>query len=262
MQQSEFLKTALEAARAAEEVIRHYWHEGATVNIKKDETPVTQADVKAEEVIKSVIMDRFPSHGFWGEETGKSQQESDYLWLIDPIDGTKSFIRHTPFFSTQIALRCRDQWLLGVSNAPLYNELMWAEVGSGAYLNGAPVRCGSVQDLSSAALSLGNIKTLSQNMDGWEVLRRIVSKVNRTRGYGDFCHYHMLASGKLDLVIESDVNILDVAALQVIVHEAGGKMTTLKGEALDYDSQSILATGSSELHQMLLDYFEAVPNMS
>lgn len=252
MEQSLYLQTALAAARAAEDVIRRYWAEGVEVRLKPDESPVTEADVAAEQAIRRLILDAFPTHGFYGEETGHTQAEAEYTWLIDPIDGTKSFIRRTPYFSTQIALMRKGKMLLGVSNAPLYGELAWAERGGGAFINGQPIGTSQVRSLADAAISLGNIKTLAEG-EGWKRLGRIITEVNRTRGYGDFCHYHMLAAGQLDLVIESDLNILDIAALSVIVEEAGGVFTTLNGQALDLDTGSVLAAGTPELHAIALN---------
>lgn len=247
MSTSQYLETALSAARAAEAVIRRYWDEGVDVTLKADASPVTQADVESEQAIRKVILERFPEHGFYGEETGKTRADAEYTWLIDPIDGTKSFIRRTPFFSTQIALMHRGELILGVSNAPLYGELAWAERGQGAYLNERRIGVVGTERLSDAAISLGNVKSLA-GTPAWSALGEIVTEVNRTRGYGDFCHYHMLAAGQLDLVIESDLNILDVAALSVIVEEAGGTFTQLDGAPLGMDSTSVLAAGSAALH--------------
>ena len=247
MSTSPYLETALRAARAAESVIRRYWAQGVEVALKADASPVTEADVEAERVIRQIILERFPEHGFFGEETGKTRAGAEWLWLIDPIDGTKSFIRRTPFFSTQIALAHEGQRIVGVSNAPLYGELAWAERGRGAYINERRIRVSDVRRLEAAAISLGNIKSLAQS-PAWDGLGRIVAKVNRTRGYGDFCHYHMLGAGQLDLVIESDLNILDVAALSVIVEEAGGVITQLDGQPLALESTSVLAAATPQLH--------------
>ncbi|WP_455380965.1 inositol monophosphatase family protein [Acidihalobacter prosperus] len=253
MEQSLYLKTAISAVRAAEKIIRRYWDDGFDVRLKADESPVTEADIEAERAIRQVIQEQFPSHGFYGEEMGSIRRDAEYSWLIDPIDGTKSFIRRTPFFSTQVALMKGNQIILGVSNAPLYGEMAWAEKGHGAFMNGHPVRVGKVTTLNNAALSLGNIKTLAQGT-GWQGLGKIVSGVNRTRGYGDFCHYHMLAAGQVDLVIESDLNILDVAALSVIVEEAGGVITSLDGRQLGLEAKNVLAAATPELHELAREY--------
>src|SRR5512147_2043270 len=134
MPHSEFLATALEAARAAADVVRHYYRRNIAVTIKADKSPVTEADVETEKTIRSIIAGRYPSHGFHGEETGTSALDAEYVWFVDPIDGTKAFVREYPMFSTQIALAHRGRLIVGVSSAPAYGELAWAEIGAGAWL--------------------------------------------------------------------------------------------------------------------------------
>ena len=123
------LQAALEAARAAAEVISGYYQRNLEIRTKADQTPVTEADVRAEETIRTLLARRFPNHGFYGEETGQHDLGAESVWLVDPIDGTKSFVRQCPFFSTQIALLRAGQLVLGVSSAPAYGEIAWAERG-------------------------------------------------------------------------------------------------------------------------------------
>lgn len=241
----DFLECALEvaqrAADAARAVILPHWRaRDFEVVTKADLTPVTIADREAEAAIKRVLRAAFPDHAYFGEEEGR-EGEGDFLWLIDPIDGTKAFVREYPMFSTQIALMHRGELVLGVSSAPVYGELAWAERGRGAWLDGKPLRVSSIADLPSAALSAGNLKTLAAG-PRWSNYGRIVAQVSRIRGYGDFLHYHLLAAGKIDAVIESDVNILDIAALAVIVTEAGGRFTDLEGQQPTLATTSVLAT--------------------
>lgn len=245
------LNAALDAARAAAEVIRGFYQRNVKIEVKADKTPVTEADVKSEEAIRDILTKRFPSYGFYGEETGKSDMDAESVWLVDPIDGTKSFVRECPFFSTQIALMRGGKFVLGVSMAPAYDELAWAEAGRGAYLNGKRVNVGKVAALDAAIVSTGNIKTLAAS-PAWARFGGLLGKISRIRGYGDFVHYHLLARGALDVVIESDVNILDIAALTVIVEEAGGKFTDLKGAPVGLDTTTVLATNGA-LHRAILD---------
>jgi histidinol-phosphatase len=240
---------AKQAAQAAAAVIKRYYGK-ATVSLKADQTPVTQADVESELAIKAVLRQHFPQHGFFGEETEAERSDADYIWLIDPIDGTKSFVRNYPFFSTQIALEYRGQLMLGVSMASEFGECAWAYRGGGAWLNDVPIRAADTAALGQAIVSTGNIKTLSRG-PRWQVLAQILQQANRTRGYGDFYHYHLLAKGSADVVIESDVNILDIAALSVIVHEAGAVMTDLEGQPINRQTTSVLAT-TRALHPILL----------
>ncbi|MES1942991.1 Inositol-phosphate phosphatase [Salinisphaera sp. PC39] len=237
-----FLEKAVEAARAAEEVIRHYYHGEFDVERKADASPVTVADIESERAIKGVLSKAFPGHGFYGEELGRETPDAEYVWLIDPIDGTKSFVRGYPFFSTQIALMHRGELICGVSNAPMFGrgELACAAAGMGATLNGEPIRVSEVDDLADATLSMGNIATLAGS-SRWQALGDLIRRVHRIRGYGDFYHYHLLASGRIDLIVESDLNILDIAALTVILREAGGRITDLEGGPIDLDTTSVFA---------------------
>jgi histidinol-phosphatase len=239
-QASDYLNVALEAARRAADISRSYYAGNYTVTTKADRTPVTQADVECERAIAAIILERFPEHGFFGEETGKTQGDAEYLWLVDPIDGTKGFVRQYPFFSTQIALMHQGEIVLGVSSGTMMDELAWAEKGKGAWLNDVSLSISTIDDPHSAAISTGNLKSLAAS-DGWTSLGTIVADADRTRGYGDFYHYHLLASGKIEAVIESDVNILDIAALSIIVSEAGGVFTDMNGGSPDLDTRSVLA---------------------
>ncbi len=244
------LQAALDAARAAADIIRGYYQHNLQIRTKADHTPVTEADVRAEEAIRAILTARFPGYGFYGEETGQHDLGAESIWLVDPIDGTKSFVRECPFFSTQIALLRGGRLVLGVSSAPAYGELAWAEHGDGAYLNERRIRVSTTAELGASIVSTGNLKTLARSAQ-WGKLGGLIGQVNRIRGYGDFVHYHLLARGALDVVIESDVSILDIAALAVIVREAGGTFTDLAGAELTLASTSVLAT-NGPLHAPVL----------
>lgn len=250
---SPFLNAALDAARQAADISRGYYRGNLDVHAKADRTPVTQADVECEEAIREIVLGRFPEHGFYGEETGRSRESADYLWLVDPIDGTKGFVREYPFFSTQIALMREGEIIVGVSSGTMFDELAWAEKGGGAWLNGERLAVSDIDDPERAAVSTGNLASLAQG-EGWSKLGEVVAAADRIRGYGDFYHYHLLAAGKIEAVIESDVNILDIAALSLIVTEAGGVFTDLNGERVSLDTRSVLAANPA-LHASLLGVF-------
>ncbi len=254
-----FLQAAIAAAKASAVLIRQYYRGEFSVEIKPDQTPVTVADREAEDVIRSILMDAFPDHGFYGEEGGRSGPDAEYLWLVDPIDGTKSFVAGYGMFSTQIALMHRGALVLGVSSAPAHDELAWACSGSGAQVQGSPARVRDTRTLQQAAISTGNIQSLAAS-SRWSALGRILAAANRTRGYGDYYHYHRLAAGQIDAVIESDVNILDIAALVVIVREAGGVFTDLEGNPPGLDTTSVLAA-PPHLHALLLDMLNSRANV-
>ena len=255
MPHSDFLATALEAARAAADVVSHYYQRNVKVTLKADKSPVTEADVETEQTIRAILAAKFPSHGFYGEETGQSAMDAEYVWVVDPIDGTKAFVREYPMFSTQIALMKRGRLVVGVSSAPVYGEIAYGEIGVGAWLNEQPIRVSNVDTIEGAALSTGNLKTLATGPQ-WPAFGRLVGRLNRIRGYGDFLHYHLLASGKIDAVVESDVNILDVGACAVVVEAAGGRFTDLGGRPLSIASTSVLAT-NGRLHDAVLGAIRA-----
>lgn len=254
------LAVAQRAADAAQALIGpHYRAQDFSVETKADATPVTEADRAAEGAIKRVLRESFPDHALFGEEEGR-EGEGDFLWLIDPIDGTRAFVRGYPFFSTQIALMHAGELVLGVSAAGEFGERAWAVRGGGAWLR---ARAGEVRRLGvsaatgfgpATAISTGNLKSLASSPARWDVLADLVRRVGRIRGYGDFLHYHLLARGAIDLVVESDLNILDIAALVVIVREAGGVFTDLDGRAVGLETRSALAGGAA-LHAQALDLF-------
>jgi histidinol-phosphatase len=153
MNRSPELQAALDAAAKAGEIIGSTYRRNIEVRVKADKSPVTDADVSCEDAIRNILETRFPSYGFFGEETLSRGLDAENLWLVDPIDGTKAFVREYPMFSTQIALLRRGEIVLGVSSAPVYGELAFAERGCGAFLNGSPLRVSEIDDLSDAALS-------------------------------------------------------------------------------------------------------------
>ena len=253
MKRSAELDKALEAATAAAEIARGYYRSNLSVTIKEDRTPVTKADVECERAIREILLGAFPDYGFYGEETGKTRTDAGESWLVDPIDGTKAFVRRYPFFSTQIALLRDGELVLGVSCASMFGETAWAERDKGAWLNDERVHVSDIADLEAAAVSAGNLRSMAAD-GAWSRYGEVVAEADRIRGYGDFYHYHLLAAGKIDAVIESDVNILDIAALAVIVEEAGGVFTDLQGARPGLGTTSVLAA-NPRLHAALLDRF-------
>ena len=251
MANSARLDTALEAARRASALIRAAYGQAIPAQEKDDGSPVTEADIAAEHAIRETVQSRFPDDGFYGEETAADRLDAEHLWLVDPIDGTKSFVRGYPMFSTQIAWMKRGQLQLGVSCAPAYGETAWAERGAGAFMDGKPLAVSRVARIERATLSTGNLRSLAGRAQ-WDAFGRLVQRLDRIRGFGDFLHYHLLAAGKIDVVLESDIHVLDIAALTVIVEEAGGRVTDLEGAPVGLDTRSILASNGL-LHEPVLE---------
>lgn len=253
------LDVARRAAADAAEIAMAHFKAPLDVETKADDSPVTVADRACERAIRERIAAVFPDHAVYGEEYGRDG-EHRCLWLIDPIDGTRSFIRGLEFWSVQIALMVDGELVLGVSAAPPFAETAWAVKGRGAWLsrpsNGTPddepLRVSEVEAIDAMDLSLGNVRTLARG-PGWLRIGELVQRARRTRGYGDFYPYHRLAAGGLDAVIESDVNILDIAALTVIVREAGGVCTTLDGGPIGLETTTMLAAPGA-LHRRLVSF--------
>ena len=267
MSQSQFLKVALEAAQKAEEVILKYYSDSIAVELKADQTPVTVADQEAEHVIIDTIKQQFPEHGFLGEESGVVDTESGYQWIIDPIDGTKNYIRKIPLFATQIALMKDGELIVGVSNSPIMKECLYAERGKGAYMDvggrarsryGERIHVSEVSDCSEAMVCHGGLDTFDQD----ELLPnmcRLIRDTSRSRGFGDYYIFHLLASGRADIAIEAaDLEPWDISALAVIVEEAGGTITDMGGGPLDQHSTPVIAT-NGVLHDTVLKYFREIP---
>jgi histidinol-phosphatase len=268
---TEARSAAVNAVNAAAEVIAAHLQTGDwQIRTKADDSPVTDVDVAAERAIRAVLAEATPDIAFYGEETGRSDTPAEVaanrsgerstgadangsLWLVDPIDGTKSFIRGMPFYSTQIALQVAGELVVGVSNAPAWGERLIAVQGLGVSLNSQPVATREVTRIEDAFLSTGNLSSLASDSARWQAFARIVKRVKRTRGYGDFCHYHQLCCGQTDLIIESDLNILDIAALTVAVREAGGVITDIHGDAIGLHTSSVLAAGTASLHRQALE---------
>ncbi len=251
MNKSKYLQTALKAVKAAEKVIKKYYSPEVKTNIKQDLTPVTIADQKAEELIKKIVLQEFPDHSFLGEENSLVETESEYKWVVDPIDGTKQYMRQIPIFATQLALFKGDEVIVGVSNAPALDELMYAQKGEGAFLNDESLRVSQIDKLKDAYMVYGSIT----HFDKQGLLENLINLENKSlahRGYADFWGYHLLAQGKVDVMVEAKIKIWDVAALSLIVSEAGGKMTNFAGEDLNQDIKTAIATNDL-LHQQVVD---------
>ena len=246
------LEFAMLAATQAGAIIKHNYQRQIPISYKSDDSPVTQADTQAEAAIRQVLAQKFPSYGFVGEETGGEIDQDGFTWLVDPLDGTKSFVRGYPFLSTQIALMHAGEIVVGVSSAPIFEEIAYAIQGRGAWLNGKRLCVSDVNQLERATLSSGNVGSLAVSQS-WLRYGKLLNTCNRTRGYGDFYHYHLLAAGKIDVVIESDLNILDIAALSLIVNEAGGKCTDLAGQPICASTTSVLAA-NARLHARVLSW--------
>ncbi len=253
MQHSHYLQVALNAVKEAENIIKKYYSEEIRATLKADQSPVTIADQEAEKIIRQNILAAFPDHRILGEEEGKSDNDSPFLWVIDPIDGTKNYMRKVPLFATQLALMKDNQVILGISNAPALGELMFAEKGMGTYFNHEKVTVSSISEVKDSYLSYGGIGYFQKHRLMNQLLE-IEANTRAHRGIGDFWSYHLLAQGKIDIMLEAETKLWDIAAVSLIVEEAGGKVTDLAGNRVNESTTSIIAT-NGHIHNTVANYF-------
>jgi histidinol-phosphatase len=252
MTYAEDLALALELADIADAVtLARFNATDLRVEKKLDKTEVTDADRATELAIKARLAEARPSDGIIGEEFGSSEG-GNRVWIIDPIDGTANYLRGVPVWATLIALAVDGKPLVSVVSAPALGRRWWAAPGEGAKtrnLDGsvASVSVSKVASLEDASLSYNNLKLWDASglLGGLLSLSR---KIWRTRAYGDFWSYMLLAEGSVDIVAEHDLKIYDIAALVPIIEQAGGKITAIDG-SLTPETSSILATNEL-LHEL------------
>lgn len=244
------LEVALRAADAADEVTLPLFRSDILgVAMKADSTPVTQADTGAERAIREVITASLPDDAITGEEYGTSSGEGR-RWIIDPIDATVNYVRGVPVWGTLIALEDGDEIAVGVVSAPAIGHRWWASRGAGAYRNGAAITVSEVDSIDGAHLSYNSLVTLEQFGLGSQALH-LSRMCERTRGFGDFLSFMFLAEGAIDIVVEPVAKVWDLAPLDVIVSEAGGRFTDLTGTRTVRGGNAVATNGL--LHSQVLD---------
>jgi histidinol-phosphatase len=242
------LAVATEAARAAGAVALRYYRSGFEVTLKADRTPVTQADREAEATIIAALERAYPEWGFLGEELG-TRGPKDVRWIIDPIDGTKNFVRRVPVWATLLALEHHGEIVAGVIHNPVTGELHAARRGGGAWRNGERVGVSDVAALGGATLLHAGLK-LYREAGLWDGFVRLVDATDRQRGFGDYMGYTLVAEGKAELYVEVDLKPWDLAPCKIVVEEAGGRFTDLAGQPTIYSGAALVSNG--RLHDTAL----------
>ena len=228
---------------------------------KDDDSPVTKADREIEQIIRAEIEKKFPTHGIIGEEFGDKNVNADFVWILDPIDGTSSFIIGRPIFGTLIALTYQGKSLLGIMNQPITGERWIGVAGQGAWFNGKKIQTRNCRKISDAVMASSS-SFYFQNGDE-EILKRIsaATKYQKIGGiiYGGDCYsYASLASGFIDVVLDPGLKVYDYAALVPIIEMAGGVVSTWEGKDLGLKSGvKLLASANAELHQKMLKLINA-----
>ena len=222
------LSFALELADLADAITtERFQADDLIVETKPDLSPVTEADRAVEQVLRKRIGEERPGHSVVGEEFG-ADDPGGARWILDPIDGTKNYLRGLPVWATLIALEREGRVEVGVVSAPALARRWWAARGDGAFVNGRRIRVSKIADLPDAVLSYASLTSWEQHGLGEQFLT-LARSCWRTRGFGDFWSHMLVAEGAADLAVEPEVELWDLAAPQVIVEEAGGRFTDLGG---------------------------------
>ena len=235
------MDAAIEAAREAGRIALGYYRGGFEVTIKPDQTPVTQADREAEQAIVEILGRATPEVGFLGEEFGaKGPQER--RWIVDPIDGTRNFVRRIPIWAVLIGLEEDGDVTAGVIHNPVTDEMYAAYRGGGAYANGERIHVSQTAELGKATFlhaGLGIVRTAGW----WPGFERLIDGSLSQRGPGDYLGYALVASGRGEIYAELDLKPWDLAPCKIVVEEAGGRFTDFEGRPTIYSGSALATNG-------------------
>ncbi|HML10548.1 MAG TPA: histidinol-phosphatase [Stellaceae bacterium] len=246
-----YIALANELADAAGAAIRPYFRTALAVDDKADLTPVTAADRAAEEAMRRLIAARFPEHGIIGEEYGREREDAEFVWVLDPIDGTKSFISGVPLFGTLIALARRGRPILGIIDQPISRERWLGAAGRATTHNGTPARCRPCPGIAAATI-FATTPAMFEGADS-EAFARVAGAAKLVR-YGADCYaYGLVALGFVDVVIEASLKPYDFGAMLPIIEGAGGIATDWQGTPLGLASDGrVLIAGDKRTHSEAL----------
>jgi histidinol-phosphatase len=222
------LGAMVSAARAGGTVALDHFRRGVDVTLKADRSPVTIADGESERAILAILSRACPEHGVLAEESGAGGGQAR-RFIVDPIDGTRNFVRGIPYWAVLIALEEDGVLTAGVIHQPVSGEMYTARRGEGAQLDGAPIHVSSVATLAEATVAHGTLRILRRR-GRWDGFERLVDATRSQRGFGDFLGYAWLAAGRVDVALGLNLKIWDVAAPKIVVEEAGGRLTDLDGQ--------------------------------
>jgi histidinol-phosphatase len=245
-------EVAQQAAHDAGQLALAYFDTAVQVEWKQNLTPVTVADREAEALLRGRLLGAFPNDGFLGEESGIVQGTSGFRWIVDPVDGTRSFVRGIPIWATLVGLEFQGDQIAGVAYIPPWNQTYRALRGDGAYRDGRRLHVSGISDLSEAQLFYSSLSWFLKAGCG-DAFIELVTRTNRQRGFGDFYGFLLVAEGAGEVMIEHGVHAWDVAALKVIVEEAGGRFTDWDGNPTIHRPDVLASNG--RLHDEVLRLF-------
>jgi len=247
----EFARFAEDLLRESGELILHYFGKPLHVRLKADRSPVTVADRDAEALLRARIQARYPGHQVLGEEQGTSGAENAHLqWVLDPIDGTKAFVRGVPLFGTLIGLLERGRPILGAIHLPATGELLLGAQGRPTRLNGEPVHVSDVTELERAAVMLTCPDSIFETGHG-AAFHALRARAELVRGWGDCYGHFLVATGRAEVMLDPVMNLWDIAALKPCVEGAGGRLTDFAGNGEHLGTSALSTNGA--LHQTVLE---------
>jgi histidinol-phosphatase len=235
-------EVAVEATRQAGQLARQYFETALAIEWKQDLSPVTRADREAEQLLRTALLERFPNDGFLGEEFGDQPGSSGYRWIIDPIDGTRSFVRGIPLWATLVGLEYKGEQIAGVVECPALEDCYRALRGDGAYRNNQPIHVSSVDTLEKSHLYYSSLSWFVKAGLHNHFLE-LVERTERQRGFGDYFGFVLVAQGAGELMIEWGTHPWDLSALTALITEAGGKVTTWDNTPTIYQPDVIASNG-------------------
>lgn len=237
------LEVAIAAVERAGRLTLEYFQKTIDVEHKADQTPVTIADRRAEELLRNTIAAAFPSDGLFGEELGVADGTSGRRWIIDPIDGTASFIRGVPLYGVLIGLEENGTCVVGAMALPALGETLWAARGSGAFVNGRPARVSNVTTLVEATVLTSDARPAHFG-DKFEGFMRLLDRAARHRGWGDCYGYALVATGRAEVMVDPRLHPWDGAAVMPILEEAGGAFFDWSGVSTIHGGSGIGTTAA------------------
>ena len=247
----QLIKLANKCADASGKIIKKYFRKKIKINLKKDNTPFTKADIEAEKIIRELILKQEPNCGFVGEETGTVNMNREYCWVVDPLDGTKSFITGKPSFGTLIGLLKNNKPVLGILNQPILNERWVGIAGVETKYNNKKVRVRKCKSIKGAKMYATSPMMFQERNK--KIYKNVRAKIGECL-FGADCYSHGLMSlGFVDVILEANLKPWDYIASASIISGAGGKITDWNNNDLNLQSDGrILATGDSNIHKQII----------
>ena len=235
------LEFALDAAWQAGRITLAHFQTGVAVERKQDDSPVTIADRQSEKKLRELVAQYWPDHGIIGEEFGQAAGKSGYTWILDPIDGTKSFVQGVPMYAVLVALTQGDDSLVGVVHFPALSETIYAVQDGGCFWNGRRAHTSAVSNIEDAVLLASEVvMPAGAKSEAWE---RLIENTYIHRTWGDAYGYALVATGRAEIMLDSSMKVWDAAPLQVVLKEAAGTFTDWKGKTTIYGNEGIATNG-------------------